>query len=227
MKEFANPFMVFEVAGVTMFFAFIALLVCVASWVYTDAKRHGLSKWWSAVAIILPFFIGVLLYMVRRSKKKVEGEHAMKGIKKQKITLVAILASTMLVFLSGFTFVQTLDDTWRAGDIYLESEQQGETSYEAKFLSWDIAGKDIEIQYEKDTEVTFSYETDAKRGNLCFSLYERQGEGIKELKEICESKKGTFTVTLKANEKYVFNISGLRVKDGFVKVNWEAKERAL
>ncbi|MGQ0513241.1 anti-sigma factor, partial [Bacillus sp. D-CC] len=73
--------------------------------------------------------------------------------------------------------------------------------------------------------VTFSYETDAKRGNLCFSLYERkgEGEGIRELKEICESKKGTFKATLKANEKYVFSISGLMVKDGFVKVNWETK----
>ena len=49
----------------------------------------------------------------------------------------------------------------------------------------------IELEYAKDTEVTFSYETDAKRGNLCFSLYERkgEGEGIRELKEICESKK--------------------------------------
>jgi hypothetical protein len=46
---------------------------------------------------------------------------------------------------------------------------------------------------------------------------------IKELKEICESKKGVFTVTLKANEKYVFNISGVMVKDGFVKVNWKEK----
>lgn len=79
--------------------------------------------------------------------------------------------------------------TRKAGDIYLENEKQGETNYEAKFSSWDIAGKDIELQYEKDTEVTFSYETDAKRGNLCFSVYERRGEGIKELKEICESKK--------------------------------------
>ena len=58
-----------------------------------------------------------------------------------------------------------------------------------EILIVDIAGKDIELQYDKDTEVTFSYETDAKRGNLCFSLYERQGEGISELKEICESKK--------------------------------------
>lgn len=223
MKEFANPFVIFEVAGVTMFLAFIALLICVASWVYTDAKAHQMSKGWSVLAVILPFFIGFLLYMVRRSKKKVEGEYEMNFIKKQKVTLVAILASTMFVLLSGFTFAQTLDDAWRAGDIYLENEKQGETSYEAKFSSWDIAGKDIELQYEKDTEVTFSYKTDAKRGNLCFSVYERQGEGIKELKEICESKKGTFTVTLKANEEYVLNISGLKVKDGFVKVNWEEK----
>lgn len=50
-----------------------------------------------------------------------------------------------------------------------------------------------------------------------------EGEGIRELKEICESKKGTFKATLKANEKYVFNISGLMLKDGFGKVNWEAK----
>ncbi|OTW80071.1 anti-sigma factor [Bacillus thuringiensis serovar cameroun] len=221
MKEFANLFVVFEVAGVTMFVAFIALLICVASWVYTDAKVHQMSKGWSVLAVILPFFIGFLLYMARRSKKKVEGEYKMNFVKKQRVTLVAILASTMLVLLSGFTFAQTLDDAWRAGDIYLENEKQGETSYEAKFSSWDIAGKDIELQYEKDTEVTFSYETDARRGNLCFSLYERQGESIKELKEICESKKGTFTVTLKANEKYVFNISGLMVKDGFVKVNWK------
>ncbi|MRA63985.1 anti-sigma factor, partial [Bacillus thuringiensis] len=176
--------------------AFIALLICVASWVYTDAKAHQMSKGWSVLAVILPFFIGFLLYMVRRSKKKVEGEYKMNFVKKQKVTLVAILASTMFVLLSGFTFSQTLDDAWRAGDIYLENEKQGETGYEAKFSSWDIAGKDIELQYDKDTEVTFSYETDAKRGNLCFSLYERQGEGISELKEICESKKGTFTVTL-------------------------------
>ncbi|EAL11391.1 ECF-type sigma factor negative effector [Bacillus cereus G9241] len=147
----------------------------------------------------------------------------MNAMKKQKITLVVIFASAMFVLLSGFAFVQTLDDMWRAGDIYLESEQQGETSYEAKFSSWDIAGKDIELEYAKDTEVTFFYETDAKRGNLCFSLYERQGEGIRELKEICESKTGTFKATLKANEKYVFSISGLMVKDGFVKVNWETK----
>ncbi|HDR6288846.1 anti-sigma factor [Bacillus thuringiensis] len=223
MKEFANPFVLFEVAGVTMFLAVIALLICVASWVYTDAKVHQMSKGWSVLAVIFPFFIGFLLYMVRRSKKKVEGEYKMNFVKKQKVTLVAILASTMFVLLSGFTFAQTLDDAWRAGDIYLENEKQGKTSYEAKFSSWDIAGKDIEFQYEKDTQVIFSYETDAKRGNLCFSVYERQGEGIKELKEICESKKGTFTVTLKANEEYVLNISGLTVKDGFVKVNWQEK----
>ncbi|BCB40438.1 ECF-type sigma factor negative effector [Bacillus cereus] len=223
MKEFANPFVIFEVAGVTMFLAFIALLICVASWVYTDAKAHQMSKGWSVLAVILPFFIGFLLYMVRRSKRKVEGEYKMNFVKKQKVTLVAILASTMFVLLSGFTFAQTLDDAWRAGDIYLENEKQGEAGYEAKFSSWDIAGKDIELQYDKDTEVTFSYETDAKRGNLCFSLYERKGEGIKELKEICESKKGTFKATLNANKKYVLNISGLMVKDGFVKMNWEAK----
>ncbi len=227
MIEFANPFVIFEVAGVTMLLAFIALLICVASWVYTDTKAHQMSKGWSVLAVILPFFIGFLLYMVRRSKKKVEGEYKMNFVKKQKVTLVAILASTMFVLLSGFTFAQTLDDAWRAGDIYLENEKQGETSYEAKFSSWDIAGKEIEFEYAKDTEVTFSYETDAKRGNLCFSLYERkgegEGEGIRELKEICESKKGTFKATLKANEKYVFSISGLMVKDGFVKVNWETK----
>ncbi|MEV5111806.1 hypothetical protein GSN03_25690 [Bacillus nitratireducens] len=77
------------------------------------------------------------------------------------------------------------------------------------------------MQYDKDTTVTFSYETDAKRGNLCFSLYEEQGEKIKELKEVCESKKGVFTATLKENKKYTFNISGLKVKDGFVKVDWK------
>ena len=223
MNEFANPFVLFEVAGVTMFLAFIALLICVASWVYTDAKAHQMSKGWSVLAVIFPFFTGFLLYMVRRSKKKVEGEYKMNFVKKQKVTLVAILASTMFVLLSGFAFAQTLNDAWKAGDIYLENEKQGETSYEAKFSSWDIAGKDIELQYEKDTEVTFSYETDAKRGNLCFSVYERRGEGIKELKEICESKKGSFTVTLKANEEYVLNISGLKVKDGFIKVNWQEK----
>ncbi|TNP03411.1 anti-sigma factor [Bacillus pacificus] len=223
MIEFDNPFVIFEVARVIMLLAFIALLICVASWVYTDAKAHQMSKGWSVLAVILPFFIGFLLYMVRRSKKKVEGEYRMNFVKKQKVTLVAILASTMFVLLSGFTFAQTLDDAWRAGNIYLENEKQGETSYEAKFSSWDIAGKDIELEYAKDTEVTFFYETDAKRGNLCFSLYERQGEGIRELKEICESKKGTFKLTLKANEKYVLNISGLKVKDGFVKVNWETK----
>ncbi|EJS75423.1 MULTISPECIES: hypothetical protein [Bacillus] len=223
MIEFANPFVVFEIAGITMLLTFIALLVCVASWVYTDAKTRGISRWWSVIAIVLPFFIGVLLYMIRRSNKKIEGEHTMKAMKKQKITLVVIFASTMFVLLSGFAFVQTLDDMWRAGDIYLENEKQRETGYEAKFSSWDITGKDIELEYAKDTEVTFSYETDAKRGNLCFSLYERQGEGIRELKEICESKKGTFKATLKANEKYVFNISGVMVKDGFVKVNWEIK----
>ena len=44
---------------------------------------------------------------------------------KQKVTLVAILASTMFVLLSGFAFAQTLNDAWKAGDIYLENEKQG------------------------------------------------------------------------------------------------------
>ena len=39
MKEFANPFVIFEVAGVTMFLAFIALLICVASW-YIQMLKH-------------------------------------------------------------------------------------------------------------------------------------------------------------------------------------------
>ena len=39
------------------------------------------------------------------------------------------------------------------------------------------------------------------------------------------NRKGTFTVTLKANEEYVLNISRLTVKDGFVKVNWEENKR--
>ncbi|MGD6889890.1 anti-sigma factor [Bacillus mobilis] len=221
MKEFVNSSITFETAGIVMLLAFLSLLICVASWVYTDAKAYGISKWWSVMATIVPFFIGALIYVLRRNKKKVDGEHKMNGMKKQKLTLVAILASTMFVLLSGFTFVQTLDDAWRAGDIYLENEQQGDKSYEAEFSSWDIAGKDIPLQYDKDTKVTFSYETDAKRGNLCFSLYEVQGEKIEELKEVCESKKGTFTATLKANKKYTLNISGLKVQDGFVKVDWK------
>lgn len=84
MIEFANPFVIFEVAGVTMFLAFIALLICVASWVYTDAKAHQMSKGWSVLAVILPFFIGFLLYMVRRSKRKVEGEYKMNFVKSRR-----------------------------------------------------------------------------------------------------------------------------------------------
>ena len=34
MKEFANPFVLFEVAGVTMFLAFIALLICWVMGIY-------------------------------------------------------------------------------------------------------------------------------------------------------------------------------------------------
>ncbi|MBJ6949704.1 hypothetical protein JG666_20810, partial [Vibrio cholerae] len=60
MKEFANPCVISEVAGVTMFLAFIALLICVVSWVYTDAKANQMSKGWSVLAVILPFFIGFL-----------------------------------------------------------------------------------------------------------------------------------------------------------------------
>ncbi|KAB2459194.1 hypothetical protein F8160_01075 [Bacillus sp. CH126_4D] len=67
--------------------------------------------------------------------------------------------------------------------------------------------------------------------SLCYKLAKTKEDAedifqetwIKELKEICESKKGTFKATLNANKKYVLNISGLMVKDGFVKVNWEAK----
>lgn len=84
MKEFANPFVLFEVAGVTMFLAFIALLICVGSWVYTDAKAHQMSKGWSILAVILPFFIGFLLYMARRNKKKVEGERKVNFVKNRK-----------------------------------------------------------------------------------------------------------------------------------------------
>lgn len=49
-----------------MFLAFIALLVCVASWVYTDAKTHGISKWWSVVAIILPFLLSFVIHGTKK-----------------------------------------------------------------------------------------------------------------------------------------------------------------
>lgn len=72
MKEFANPFVLFEVAGVTMFLAFIALLICVGSWVYTDAKAHQMSKGWSILAVILPFFIGFYYIWQEEIKRRLK-----------------------------------------------------------------------------------------------------------------------------------------------------------
>ena len=58
-----------------------------------------------------------------------------------------------------------------------------------------------------------------------YALACMKGKGRRRYKGVKRNlnQKGTFKATLKANEKYVFSISGLMVKDGFVKVNWETK----
>lgn len=145
-----------------------------------------------------------------------------KGKQKNILIIITVLISTSFLAVCSFLIMRSSDD-WKAGDIYLKSEKQEKTSYEATFSYWDTEGKDIDFQYDEDKIVTFSYETNAKKGNLCFSIWKQEDNTNKELKEICNSTKGEFTVSMKANEKYVFNISGLKVKDGFVKVNWKVE----
>lgn len=72
MKEFANPFVLFEVAGVTMFLAFIALLICVGSWVYTDAKSTSNEQRMEYFSSYITILYWVLLYMAEEIKRRLK-----------------------------------------------------------------------------------------------------------------------------------------------------------
>lgn len=72
MKEFANPFVLFRSSWSDDVLAFIALLICVGSWVYTDAKAHQMSKGWSILAVILPFFIGFYYIWQEEIKRRLK-----------------------------------------------------------------------------------------------------------------------------------------------------------
>ena len=47
---------------------FVLWVVVVGTLVYRDAKRRGMDPWlWATVAVFIPFFIGVVVYLVVRS----------------------------------------------------------------------------------------------------------------------------------------------------------------
>ena len=56
-------------AALVPFFILVLIYICiVAPVVYQDASRRGLDPWlWASVATFLPYLLGVILYLVRRS----------------------------------------------------------------------------------------------------------------------------------------------------------------
>ncbi len=45
----------------------IAIPVCIGMYVYQDAKNHGMEAiLWTAVAVLIPYFIGLIIYLVVR-----------------------------------------------------------------------------------------------------------------------------------------------------------------
>ena len=56
-------------AALVPLFILVLLYICiVAPVVYRDASRRGLDPWlWASVATFLPYLLGVILYLVRRS----------------------------------------------------------------------------------------------------------------------------------------------------------------
>lgn len=50
---------------------FIGVAVLMGIFVYRDAKARGMTPWlWTAVSVLVPFFIGLLVYLAARSGKK-------------------------------------------------------------------------------------------------------------------------------------------------------------
>ncbi len=56
-------------AALAPLFVLVLLYICiVAPIVYRDAARRGLDPWlWASVATFLPYLLGIVLYLVRRS----------------------------------------------------------------------------------------------------------------------------------------------------------------
>ena len=57
-------------------FAFVVLYivttVLIGVWIYKDAQKRGMDALlWTLLAILLPSYIGVIVYFVSRSKEKV------------------------------------------------------------------------------------------------------------------------------------------------------------
>lgn len=60
----------FIIAGIFMVVCAV-VMVLVGRWVYKDAKIKGLpAPMWTAVSVLLPFLIGLLIYIVYRADKK-------------------------------------------------------------------------------------------------------------------------------------------------------------
>ena len=50
---------------------FIGVAVLMGVFVYRDAKARGMTPWlWTAVSVLVPFFIGLLVYLAARFGKK-------------------------------------------------------------------------------------------------------------------------------------------------------------
>ena len=51
--------------------AIFAIAAAIAAYVYQDAKRRGLDPWlWATVAAFVPYFIGLIIYLVMRQSAR-------------------------------------------------------------------------------------------------------------------------------------------------------------
>ncbi len=70
------PFMPFHTSRFIMTFPFLLLLGiyvwAVGTWVFRDATRRGMDPWlWATIAVFVPFFIGLIIYLVARTDPQI------------------------------------------------------------------------------------------------------------------------------------------------------------
>jgi hypothetical protein len=66
-----QPFIIRPIMLLLPVLAIFAIAAAIAAYVYQDAKRRGLDPWlWATVAAFVPYFIGLIIYLVMRQSAR-------------------------------------------------------------------------------------------------------------------------------------------------------------
>lgn len=192
----------------------IGLVVCLACWVYTDAKQSGeQAGLWALITVIVPSFFGVLIYFLvgRKSGKRMEKNKFVKPLIALFILFIIstagfvtkVVTSTDLPVIKGASLgmiSNTLGDKWN-----VSFKSSGETLTES-----------IKLTKEQMDKITIT--SSSNKGKVYLLITQDENSEFMDITNMDNQK---IDLSNFQEGRFNFYILNEEAKDVKIKINWE------